>query len=179
LIPIATGSVRVKQNFMLLRGGIGIQPHLTGRQNVVSAGIYLGLTPAQAKALVPDILEFSELGESFDRPTKYYSDGMLSRLVFAVATSISPEILLLDELLGAGDISFQEKAKRRLDAFLSAARVVVVVTHSIDFVRNNCNKALVMAHGKQLYFGEPSTAVSVYLSHLHLSLGTQQSATRF
>ena len=179
LIPIKNGLIRVKENFMLLRGGIGIQPHLTGRENVLSAGIYLGLTPAEAKSKIPDILEFSELGEAFDRPTKYYSDGMLSRLVFAIATSASPEILLLDELLGAGDISFQEKAKRRLDSFLASSRVVVVVTHSIDFVRNNCNKALVMAHGKQLYFGEPLTAVSVYLSHLHMSLGTQERGTRF
>ena len=179
LIPIIEGSIRMKENFMLLRGGIGIQPHLTGRQNVVSAGIFLGLTPTQAKTRIPDILEFSELGESFDRPTKYYSDGMLSRLVFAIATSASPEILLLDELLGAGDISFQDKANRRLKTFLSGSRIVVVVTHSIDFVRNNCNKALVMEKGQQLYFGESSTAVSIYLSHLHMSLGTQESGTRF
>jgi ABC-type polysaccharide/polyol phosphate transport system ATPase subunit len=145
----------------------------------VSAGIYMGLTPAEARGRIDDILEFSELGEHFDRPTKYYSDGMMSRLVFAIATSVSPEILLLDELLGAGDISFQEKAKRRLDSFIKSSRVVVVVTHSIDFVRKNCNKSLVLAHGKQLYFGEPTKAVSIYLTSLNMSLGTADSGNRF
>jgi ABC-type polysaccharide/polyol phosphate transport system ATPase subunit len=179
LIPIDTGRIRVRDNFMLLRGGLGIRPHLTGRENVVSAGIYMGLTPAEARKLIDDILEFSELGEHFDRPTKYYSDGMMSRLVFALATSVSPEILLLDELLGAGDISFQEKAKRRMDSFIRSSRVVVVVTHGVEFVRKSCNKALVLDHGKQLYFGEPTKAVSVYLTQLNMSLGTQETGSRF
>ena len=179
LIPIDAGRIRVRDNFMLLRGGLGIRPHLTGRENVVAAGIYMGLTPAEARTLIDNILEFSELGEHFDRPTKYYSDGMMSRLVFALATSVSPEILLLDELLGAGDISFQEKAKRRMDSFIQSSRVVVVVTHGVEFVRKSCNKALVLDHGKQLYFGEPTKAVSVYLTQLNMSLGTQESGSRF
>jgi ABC-type polysaccharide/polyol phosphate transport system ATPase subunit len=179
LIPIDAGRIRVRNNFMLLRGGLGIRPHLTGRENVVSAGIYMGLTPNDARKLIDDILEFSELGEHFDRPTKYYSDGMMSRLIFSLATSVSPEILLLDELLGAGDISFQEKAKRRMDNFIRSSRVVIVVTHGVQFVRESCNKALVLDHGKQLYFGEPEKAVSVYLTQLNMSLGTKESGSRF
>jgi len=179
LVPIKRGSIRVADKFMLLRGGIGVRSELTGRQNVISAGIYLGLIPEEARRLVPDVLEVSGLGEHFDRPVKYYSDGMMSRLIFAIATSVSPTVLLLDELLGAGDISFQEKAKKRLDSFLGGSNVVVVVTHSIDFVRNSCNKALVLSHGKQVYFGEPKTAVAAYLTDLHMALSKKETEGRF
>lgn len=179
LIPIKNGSIRIADKFMLLRGGIGVRPELTGRQNVLSAGIYMGLTPREARLLIPDVLEVSGLGEHFDRPVKYYSDGMMSRLVFSIATSVSPTVLLLDELLGAGDISFQETAKKRLNSFLSGSNVVVVVTHSIDFVRNNCNKALVLSHGKQIYFGEPKTAVAAYLTDLDMALSKKETEGRF
>jgi ABC-type polysaccharide/polyol phosphate transport system ATPase subunit len=88
-------------------------------------------------------------------------------------------VLLLDELLGAGDISFQEKAKKRLDSFLGGSNVVVVVTHSIDFVRKSCNKALVLSHGKQIYFGEPKTAVAAYLTDLDMALSKKETEGRF
>lgn len=179
LVPIKSGRIRIADKFMLLRGGIGVRMELTGRQNVISAGIYMGLTPDEARELVPDVLEVSGLGEHFERPVKYYSDGMMSRLVFSIATSASPTVLLLDELLGAGDISFQEKAKKRLDSFLGGSNVVVVVTHSIDFVRKSCNKALVLSHGKQIYFGEPKTAVAAYLTDLDMALSKKETEGRF
>jgi ABC-type polysaccharide/polyol phosphate transport system ATPase subunit len=179
LVPIERGHISVAQNFMLLRAGLGIQTYLTGRENIVSAGVYMGLTPKEAEALIPDVIEVSELADHIDRPVKYYSDGMLSRLIFAIATSLSPDLLLLDELLGAGDVGFQEKAQARLEKFLKGSKSVVIVTHSLQFVREHCNKALVLSHGKQVYFGEPHTAVSAYLNDLHMSLTTRGGDSRF
>jgi ABC-type polysaccharide/polyol phosphate transport system ATPase subunit len=179
LIPIKTGKILVSENFMLLRAGLGIQSYMTGRQNIINAGVYMGLTPIQSKELVEDVIDISELKDHIDRPVKYYSDGMLSRLVFAIATSLSPDLLLLDELLGAGDISFQEKAKARLDKFLRGSKSAIVVTHSLQFIREQCNKALVLSHGQQIYFGEPKTAVSAYLNDLQISQSLNYSDTRF
>lgn len=176
LIPIRHGRLRVAEDFLLLRSGIGVRSELTGRQNIISAGVYMGLTPSEAAAMIPDVILFSELGDHIDKPVKYYSDGMMSRLVFSIATSASPDLLLLDELLGAGDISFQEKALQRLHSFISGSKAVVVVTHSIDFVRKHCTKALVLSGGRQVYYGEPSTAVSAYLADRNLSVTTSDAA---
>jgi len=166
LVPIDGGRILVRGNHLLLRGGLGLRLELTGRQNVTSLGIHMGLSLSEIAALVEEIVAFSELGEHIDKPVKYYSDGMLSRLVFATATSVSPEILMLDELLGAGDIRFQAKAQARLHELIARARVVLVVTHSVTFVREHCNKALVLSGGRQLYFGDPRQAVAHYLTDL-------------
>ncbi len=169
LVPIKTGKILVRGNHMLLRGGLGLRLELSGRENIVSLGIYMGLSYRRIMALVDEIIDFAELADHIDKPAKYYSDGMLSRLVFSTATSVSPEILMLDELLGAGDIKFQDKAQKRLREFMNRSKLVIVVTHSVAFVREQCNKAMVLSNGRQIYFGEPVQAVSTYLADLHLS----------
>ena len=169
LIPIERGEVWVGGRHLLLRAGVGFREEATGRENVVLAGCYLQMSPREMRALVGEIVEFSELGEAIDRPLKYYSDGMRARLVFSLATSVSPEVLMLDELLGAGDVRFQDKAARRMDELIKRARAVIVVTHGLDFVRKHCTKALYLAKGRPRYFGHPEIAVSHYLNDLHLT----------
>lgn len=181
LIPIQQGRVFIRGQAVLLKAGVGMRPHLTGRDNISHAGAYMGLSREQIKQITKDVIEFSELGEAIDRPFKYYSDGMKSRLIFSLATSISPDILMLDELLGAGDIRFRQKVQDRLDAFIESARVVIVVTHGLNFVRQRCNKALFLSSGQQMFFGDPETAIAHYLNELHLlpgavGLGPQDAA---
>jgi ABC-type polysaccharide/polyol phosphate transport system ATPase subunit len=166
-IPVTAGRAVVRGSQILLRPGAGMREHLTGRENIVSSGIFLGLTLEQIAAIEQHVIDFSELGEAIDRPYKYYSDGMRSRLIFSIATAVSPEILMLDELLGAGDIGFQDKAMARLDRFIEEARVVIVVQHSGHFVRTRCNKALYLSEGNQVFFGDPIIALEHYLNEVH------------
>lgn len=165
-VPISNGRIGVRGHPVLLRPGAGMQTELTGRENIMQAGLYMGLTPKGVRAIVDDVIEFSELGVHIDRPYQYYSDGMRARLVFALATSISPEILMLDELLSAGDIGFQEKAAQRLDTFIRRAHVVFVVQHGMDFVMTRCTKCLYIKGGRQAYFGDPRIAAEMYQSDL-------------
>lgn len=163
-IPLSSGRARVEGTLALLRPGAGMREHLSGRQNIYNSGIYMGMSLRQIREIEQEVIEFSELGEAIDRPYKYYSDGMRSRLIFSLATSVSPEILMLDELLGAGDMSFQEKAMSRLERFIEHAHVVIVVQHGGDFVRRRCNKALYLEEGRQVYFGDPHIALDLYLN---------------
>ena len=163
LIDIHQGRITIADRFLLLRPGMGMRDELTGRENIYSMGFYLGLELADVRGLVDDIIEFSELGSHIDKAVKYYSDGMRARLSFSIATSFAPEVLFLDELLGAGDISFQEKAQARLRSFIKSVGTVVVVTHSMQFVTESCTKALLMHGGKQVYFGDPQEAVARFM----------------
>ncbi|NDD27906.1 MAG: ABC transporter ATP-binding protein [Proteobacteria bacterium] len=169
LIPIKTGEIAVYGKHVLLRAGVGFRDEATGRENIYMAGSYLQLDPRQIEASVQEIIDFSELHEYIDRPFKYYSDGMKARLIFALATSITPDILMLDEPLGAGDARFRDKAARRMDDLIKRARAVIIVTHGVDFVRHHCTKALYLMKGRQAYYGDPHTAVAHYLNDLRLT----------
>ena len=129
---------------------------------MLKTGLYLGMLPSEMNELLDDIIEFSELRDHIDRPFKYYSDGMRARLIFAMATAVPREILLLDELLSAGDLGFQKKAMERLDNFLKRAKLVIVVQHTFDFVLSRCSKCLLLDNGKPVYFGDPSIATELY-----------------
>ena len=168
MIPIDKGNVNLHARHLLLSAGLGARNELTGRENIYLSGCFMGLSKKQIQNLFDEIVDFSELGEAIDRPFKYYSDGMKGRLVFSIATSVSPDILMLDELLSAGDIKFQQKAAKRMDQLIQRAKVVVVVTHSSQFVVEKCNKALLLSKGKQLYYGDPSKAIALYLNELHM-----------
>lgn len=168
LVPIKNGRIVMRGGHLLLSPGLGVRNELTGRENIYLAGYFMGLTKQKIDRLFEEIVEFSELKESIDKPFKFYSDGMKSRLIFSLATSVSPEILMLDELLSAGDIKFQQKAAQRMEELLNKAKVVIVVTHSLPFVSQKCNKALFLSGGKQVYYGEPKTAITYYLNELHI-----------
>lgn len=165
-MPISSGRIGVRGKPILLRPGAGMQAELTGRENIFQAGLYMGLTLTKIRDIMDDVIEFSELRDHIDRPYQYYSDGMRSRLIFSMATAISPEILMLDELLSAGDIGFQKKALKRLDEFIGKARVVMVVQHGLDFVLSRCTKCLYLKNGRQVYYGDPRIASKLYQSDL-------------
>ncbi len=140
---------------------LGIDPESTGYENIVLRGLYLGLSRAEALAKMDSVAEFTELGEFLKFPVRTYSAGMQARLAFAMATSVEPEILLLDEGIGAGDAAFVEKAAKRLDSFIERAGILVLASHAPTLVRRLCNKAIVMEHGRVVWTGDVENGLQI------------------
>jgi ABC-type polysaccharide/polyol phosphate transport system ATPase subunit len=163
MFPISTGAVMIHGKPLLLRPGVGMREDLSGRENIITSSLFLGLSLKQARSIVDEVIDFSELEHAIDRPYRYYSDGMRARLVFSVATSLTAEVLMLDELLSAGDISFQEKARRRLHEFIQRARAVIVIEHGMAFVEASATKVLLLHEGEPIYFGKRERAVDRYI----------------
>ncbi len=162
LLKVLAGVYEPTRGMLNLRGrissmvdiGLGVDGNLTGRENIINMGRRRGFTTRQIVAKIPEIVEFSDLGQFIDLPFKTYSAGMSARLVFGVATCFEPDILLLDEWIGAGDSGFVEKAKAKMNDILAKSRVMVLATHNVDMIRDICNKILVLEHGNQLFFGD-------------------------
>lgn len=148
----------------LLTLGAGFEPDLTGRQNIYLNGAYLGFSRARIEEHLDEIVEFSDLGELIDAPLRKYSSGMRARLGFSIAAYVEPEILLLDEVLGVGDAAFQRKSKAKLEELIEHARAIVVVSHSMGFVTETCDKALWLDRGRVAALGEPAEVVERYVS---------------
>jgi lipopolysaccharide transport system ATP-binding protein len=127
---------------------LGFRKEATGRRNIELRGLINGWSPRQITSVIDSIIEFSELGEFIDMPFKTYSQGMAARLAFSIATSLEPEILLLDEWIGAGDAAFQSKAKERMEALASRAGIVVLASHDQNLIERVCNRTLRLEHGR-------------------------------
>lgn len=128
--------------------GVGMDPEISGLENIVIRGLFLGMTHKQMEARVDDIAEFTELGDFLQMPLRTYSTGMRVRLALGVVTSIDPEILLLDEGIGAVDAAFLEKSKRRLKALVERSGLLVFASHSDEFLRELCDTAIWMEQGQ-------------------------------
>lgn len=164
VIGLSHGKIVIRGESVLLRPGAGMRDDLTGRQNILLGSVFMGLSMSEAHSIMDDVIRFSELEDAIDRPYKYYSDGMRSRLIFSIATAMPPDILMLDELLGAGDLSFQKKANDRLSGFIDRAKVVIVVEHGLSFVATKCNKALYIGNNQRVFYGDPQICISQYMS---------------
>jgi ABC-type polysaccharide/polyol phosphate transport system ATPase subunit len=127
---------------------LGFRPEATGRRNILLRGLINGWTEDQIAERTEEIIEFSELGEFIDMPFKSYSQGMGARLAFAIATTLDPEILLMDEWIGAGDASFQKKATDRMNALAERAGIIVLASHSNELLDKTCNKRLELDKGR-------------------------------
>ncbi|HEX6398954.1 MAG TPA: ABC transporter ATP-binding protein [Actinomycetota bacterium] len=143
----------------LLELGAGFHPELTGRENVFLNASFLGLTRRETEAVYDDIVAFAELEEFMDNQVKFYSSGMLVRLGFAVAVHVDPEILLIDEVLAVGDESFQRRCLERVQRFQAEGRTIVLVSHALDVVRDVCDRAVMLDHGRVYTEGSPETVV--------------------
>jgi ABC-2 type transport system ATP-binding protein len=128
--------------------GVGMDPEITGLENIMIRGLFLGMTRKQMEERVDDVAEFTELGDFLRMPLRTYSTGMRVRLALGVVTSINPEILLLDEGIGAVDSAFLEKSKRRLSDLVDRAGLLVFASHSDEFLRELCDTAIWMEHGQ-------------------------------
>lgn len=132
---------------------LGFRPEATGRRNILLRGLINGWTQDQIAERTEEIIEFSELGEFIDMPFKSYSQGMGARLAFAIATTLDPEILLMDEWIGAGDASFQKKATDRMNVLAEKAGIIVLASHSDELLSKTCNKRIELERGRVKSFG--------------------------
>ena len=157
IIRPSEGSVDVLGHVSgLLTLGAGFDRDLSGRDNILLGGAFLGLDDQVTRELLPSIIEYAELGDFIDAPLKTYSSGMRARLGFAIATSVDPDILLLDEVLATGDAQFRTKSKARVIELAKSAKAVVLVTHDMGWVTEYCNRAVLIERGKLIVEGEPA-----------------------
>jgi len=147
----------------LLSLGAGFDPDLSGRENVELALAFMGVSRPTARSLLPRITKFADLGEFIDARLKTYSTGMRARLGFAVATCVDPEVLLIDEVLSTGDLTFRERSRDRIEELVHGAAAAVIVTHDLGYVVEACTRALWLDGGRVAAEGEPRAVVQAYL----------------
>jgi ABC-2 type transport system ATP-binding protein len=150
----------------LLELGAGFHPELTGRENVFLNASILGMPKREIAKRFDEIVAFAELEQFIDNQVKHYSSGMYVRLGFAVAVNMDPEVLLVDEVLAVGDENFQRKCLERVRRFQKEGRTIVFVTHGADLVRQICDRAAVLDHGRMVALGAPGEAVRAFREHL-------------
>lgn len=150
----------------LLEFGAGFQPEMTGRENVYLNGTLLGHSHRDINLHLDEILEFAELDGFIDAPIRKYSSGMVARLGFAIATSWTPEILLLDEILAVGDEAFKAKCMVRMDEFRAGGTTILLVTHNLNTVLTKCDRAIWLDQGSILRSGAVTTVVEAYLDDI-------------
>jgi ABC-type polysaccharide/polyol phosphate transport system ATPase subunit len=166
IITPSEGSVDVSGHISsLLTLGAGFDQELTGRDNILLAGAFLGLDDGLVRELLPSIVAYADLGRFIDAPIKTYSSGMRARLGFSIATSVDPDILLLDEVLATGDADFREKSKQRVIELVKAAKGIVLVTHDMNWVQEYCNRAILLERGNVVIEGEPAEVVRTHVEH--------------
>ena len=157
------GEVIVNGNIApLLSLGAGFDKNYSGRENIFLNGAILGYDEEFLKEKYDEILEFSELGEFINLPVKNYSSGMLSKLGFSIATIVDPDILILDEVLGVGDITFRKKSKEKLKSLMESHTTVLLVSHSINEIRSICDKAIWIDKGRVVEVGEVNSVCDHY-----------------
>jgi lipopolysaccharide transport system ATP-binding protein len=169
LLTLMTGRMLPDAGRLSIRGRIGVlalgsfgfRLAMTGRDNIFLKGITLGISRSELQTLVPDIVEFAELGEFIDAPMRTYSAGMVARLGFAIAINVQPDILLADEALSAGDEAFAQKCAQRVREMRSRM-TLVVVTHDSDFAAQLCKTAIVLQKGRVVFDGDAQSAADFY-----------------
>ncbi|MGY1592642.1 ABC transporter ATP-binding protein [Geodermatophilus sp. SYSU D00708] len=170
LLRLLSGIYEPTRGFAEVRGrvapvfdlGVGMDPEISGLENIIVRGLFLGMTRKQMEDRVDDIAEFTELGDFLRMPLRTYSTGMRIRLALGVVTSIDPEILLLDEGIGAVDAAFLEKSKKRLSDLVERSGMLVFASHSDEFLRELCDTAIWMEHGRIRQQGELEDVLRAY-----------------
>jgi lipopolysaccharide transport system ATP-binding protein len=161
----------------LLEVGTGFHPELTGRENVYLSGAILGMRKAEIQRRFDEIVDFAEIDEFLDTPTKRYSSGMQVRLAFAVAAHLEPEILIIDEVLAVGDLAFQKKCLGKMGEVTSDGRTVLFVSHNMSLIHSLCRRGILFAHGSIVTDAPIEAAVRTYLQSLE-EVGSRGLAER-
>jgi ABC-2 type transport system ATP-binding protein/lipopolysaccharide transport system ATP-binding protein len=143
---------------------MGMDVEATGYENIILRSVFMGVPVEQAKRSVPEIEAFSELGNFLHLPMRTYSNGMRLRLAFAVTTAVTPEILIMDEVIGAGDAAFLTKAQARLNRVIGDSHILVIASHDDGMVRRFCNKAALMQEGRLVKLGPVDEVLDLYHS---------------
>jgi homopolymeric O-antigen transport system ATP-binding protein len=174
LLQILAGTVRPNAGTVEVRGrvaallelGAGFNPEFTGRENVMLNAAILGLTRHEIEARFDDIAAFADIGEFIDQPVKTYSSGMYVRVAFAVATSVDPDVLLIDEILAVGDAAFQARCTKRIRDLRDRGVSILFVSHDLEAVKRLCSRAYVLRQGEFVLEGQPDVVANWYLSNL-------------
>ncbi len=170
LLKIISGVYRPTSGQVYLNGslaplielGAGFHHELTGRENILLNGLLMGYSKEKMRARDQSIIDFAEIGDFIDAPIKQYSSGMHTRLAFAVATEVDPDILILDEILAVGDAAFQQKCFARINSFRCAGKTILFVSHSMAQVTEYCDRAILLDKGSIIADGDPPEVVSFY-----------------
>jgi ABC-type polysaccharide/polyol phosphate transport system ATPase subunit len=173
LLKIIAGVARPTRGTVEVRGrvsallelGSGFHPDYTGRENIYLSSAVMGLSHRETRAKVESIVEFADIGAHIDEPIKHYSSGMVVRLGFAVATALSPDLLITDEVLAVGDESFQKKCIHWLERYLDGGGTLLLCSHSMFHVQTLCSKALWIHHGRARLFGASFDVTREYLTY--------------
>ena len=161
------GHVRVNRPMSaLLELGAGFHPELSGRDNVFLNAAILGMGRREIASRFDEIVEFSGLENFIDSPVKTYSTGMYVRLAFAVAINVDPQLLIIDEILAVGDVTFQQKCMEKFVDFRNEGRTIVLVTHAMNSVRDMCDRAAWLEHGRLVDMGDPAELVEAYTERM-------------
>lgn len=164
IFPPDRGKVTTYGNISpMLSLGAGFDYNFSGRRNIMLSGAVLGYSREFLESKIDEIIEFSELGEYIDIPIKNYSSGMLAKLGFSIATMVEPDILIIDEVLGVGDVNFQKKSRDKITSLMDGGTTVLFVSHSIPIVRELCDKAIWIDNGYLREMGEVNTVCDNYL----------------
>jgi lipopolysaccharide transport system ATP-binding protein len=174
LLKIITGVTKPTTGRIEIRGkigalldlGAGFHPEYSGRENIFLSGAVMGLSQEEIRDRLPEIIEFSDLGDFIDRPVKTYSTGMYIRLGFSVATSIHPDLLVTDEVLAVGDENFQKKCIKRMEGFLEVGKTILFCSHGMFHVKKICQKAIWLDRGQVKSMGNASEVVNDYLDFM-------------
>lgn len=146
----------------LIELGAGFDAELTGRENIELNGAILGYSQAFIDEHYDEIVDFAEIGDFIDMPLKNYSSGMVSRIAFAIATAVKPDILIADEILSVGDFRFQEKCMKRIRGLMENGATILLVSHNVDQIRSICNRALWIEKGELKIIGEANRVCDAY-----------------
>lgn len=174
LYPISSGTSEIRgQVRSLFDLSLGFEPDATGRENILYRGLLLGLSPRFMREREAEIVAFADLGAFIDYPIKTYSAGMQVRLAFAISTAVGGDILLLDEVIGAGDAAFMNKAKERVESLVDQASIMILASHDFDSIRRMCPRSIVIHQGVVVFDGPTPTAVATYQNLAHTSAGAR------
>ena len=157
------GKVEVHGNISpMIELGAGFDPELTARENIYLNGAILGYSKEFIDEKFDEIVEFSELKDFLEVPVKNFSSGMTAKLAFSIATVVDPEILIVDEILSVGDIKFQEKSKNKMMSMIKGGTTVLYVSHSLEAIKQLCNKVVWIEHGEVQMIGNPEEVCNTY-----------------
>lgn len=171
LCLVLAGIIQPDEGSIDARGGVtpllglstGLNRALTGRQNITVMASLMGIPTREAKRRTPEILDFSGIGKFADEPVSTYSSGMSARLSFSIVTSFDPDILILDEVLGVGDREFRQRSQERINHLMEHSRLLIIVSHSLTFLKQSCTHGLWMEKGTQRMFGKIDEVVDAYI----------------
>jgi len=174
LLQLVAGILRPTSGSVATRGristilelGAGFNPEFTGRENALMSGSIMGIPPKEMERRFPEIAAFAEIGDFIDRPVKIYSSGMYVRLAFAVAISVEPDLLIIDEALSVGDQYFQKRCIDRIEAIRKAGKTILFCSHNLYQIRLICDEAIWLKDGRVAEIGEASRVVAAYENYL-------------